>query len=97
MRRTAAGFAVAVLVAAATASTHGQASHESMQGDIRNFVDTMTIAGVAEVKLGNLAAQRASSPDVKAFGQMMVSDGRDGPGEVSRYCARFAQACDAGS
>ena len=30
--------------------------------------------GVAEVQLGQLAAQRASNPDVKAFGQHMVDD-----------------------
>ncbi len=30
--------------------------------------------GLAEVKLGRLAAEKGSSPDVKAFGQQMVDD-----------------------
>ncbi len=30
--------------------------------------------GMAEVKMGQLAADKASSPDVKAFGQQMVDD-----------------------
>jgi putative membrane protein len=30
--------------------------------------------GLAEVKLGQLAAEKASNPDVKAFGQKMVDD-----------------------
>jgi putative membrane protein len=30
--------------------------------------------GLAEVKLGQLAAEKASSPDVKAFGQQMIDD-----------------------
>jgi putative membrane protein len=46
---------------------HGsQASHE--------FIDHLTIAGMAEVQLGKLAQERASNPEVKAFGQMMVTD-----------------------
>jgi hypothetical protein len=34
----------------------------------------MAVAGMAEVQLGKMAEERASSADVKAFGQMMVKD-----------------------
>jgi putative membrane protein len=37
--------------------------------------------GLMEVKLGELAQQNASSPRVKAFGQMMVQDHSDSVGE----------------
>jgi putative membrane protein len=44
------------------------------RGNTRDFISAMTIAGLAEIQLGNLAITRASHPDVKAFGQMMVKD-----------------------
>ena len=42
--------------------------------DSKAFVNDLTIAGLAEVQLGKLAAERGASPDVKSFGQMMVKD-----------------------
>jgi putative membrane protein len=38
------------------------------------FLRKAAEGGIAEVKLGQLAAQKGSSEDVKAFGQMMVED-----------------------
>src|SRR5258708_37098481 len=38
------------------------------------FLRKATEGGIAEVKLGQLAAQKGSSDDVKAFGQKMVED-----------------------
>lgn len=38
------------------------------------FVKTAMQGGMAEVKLGQMAAEKASSDDVKKFGQMMVDD-----------------------
>lgn len=90
MRR--AGFAAVALVAAATTiSVHSQAPtpNEAMQGDVRNFVDAMAIAGMAEVQLGNLAVQRASSADVKAFGQMMVRDHSRANDELKQVASRL--------
>jgi len=44
------------------------------RGDTRDFIDRMTIAGLTEVQLGNLAIERSRNADVKAFGLMMVKD-----------------------
>jgi putative membrane protein len=38
------------------------------------FLRKAAEGGIAEVELGKLAVQKASSPDVKAFGQKMVDD-----------------------
>jgi len=38
------------------------------------FITKAAEGGKAEVELGNLASSKASSPDVKSFGQMMVTD-----------------------
>ena len=38
------------------------------------FLRSAAEGGIAEVKLGQLAAQKGSSDDVKAFGQKMVDD-----------------------
>jgi putative membrane protein len=38
------------------------------------FVNKAAHGGLAEVKLGELAKEKASNPDVKAFGQQMIDD-----------------------
>ena len=39
-----------------------------------DFMNTAAQGGMEEVKLGELAASKAQSPEVKAFGQRMVTD-----------------------
>lgn len=75
-----------VLVAATAAgqstmdSTAKPASHEHMKsassaaGSDSHFVMDAAKGGLAEVEMGKLAAEKASSPDVKQFGQRMVDD-----------------------
>jgi putative membrane protein len=47
--------------------------------EVRDFVVAVASQGIAEIDLGRLAAQRASNPEVKRFGQDMVTDhGRSG-------------------
>lgn len=63
-------------------STYGNASN-SMSNSISNtvssdddsdFMKEAAVGGMAEVEMGKLAATKASSADVKKFGQMMVDD-----------------------
>ena len=42
--------------------------------DDKKFLKDAAQGGMAEVELGKLAAEKASSPDVKQFGQKMVDD-----------------------
>jgi putative membrane protein len=39
-----------------------------------SFVEEAATGGMSEVELGKLASTKAASPDVKKFGQMMVTD-----------------------
>jgi putative membrane protein len=59
---------------AAPASTAGQAGAEALGEPDTSFVPEAIQDGMAEVKLGQLAAEKAASPEVKQFGQKMVED-----------------------
>src|SRR5689334_10757965 len=52
---------------------HDSSSANRMGSDSA-FVTKAAVGGLAEVKLGQLATQKASSSDVKQFGQQMVDD-----------------------
>ena len=61
--------ALSVVAFAQDASQTGN----SMSGD-KMFVRKAAEGGLMEVQLGQLAAQKATNPDVKSFGQKMVDD-----------------------
>jgi len=42
--------------------------------DTQEFFEKAAVGGIAEVQQGKLAAEKASSPEVKQFGQRMVDD-----------------------
>jgi putative membrane protein len=53
--------------------THSMA-HSTLSAADHKFVMEAAVGGMEEVQLGQLAAQKASDPDVKNFGQHMVDD-----------------------
>jgi len=40
----------------------------------KQFVQTMMMANMAEIQLGQMGSEKATSPEVKSFAQMMVTD-----------------------
>jgi putative membrane protein len=54
--------------------TAGETDRSKASNGDADFVKDMSIAGMAEVELGKMAAERASNAEVKKFGQMMVRD-----------------------
>jgi putative membrane protein len=68
-------FAALALQAQNTSNTHmDNGAHKMMASADTMFATKAAQGGMAEVKLGQLAADKASDPDVKAFGQRMVDD-----------------------
>ena len=65
--------AAATNSAAATGSAMNSKASTISSGD-RKFMEKAAEGGMAEVKLGQLAAQKASADQVKQFGQRMVDD-----------------------
>jgi len=57
----------------ATAGTSGRADSHVSSAD-RDFVKDVSTMNAAEIDLSRLAAERAISPDVKSFAQMMIAD-----------------------
>jgi putative membrane protein len=47
---------------------------KAVQADASNFAVNAANGGMMEVELGKIAQEKASSPRVKAFGEMMVKD-----------------------
>jgi putative membrane protein len=96
---------VALAVAASSASIDAQDSRSqtgtatsqrpaaptphAARTDAQGFIDDMTIAGIAEVQLGQLATERAVNADVKAFGQMMVKDHTQANNELKQIASQM--------
>lgn len=64
-----------VLVAQDTSTPKlDQGARKMMRSQDTVFAMAAARGGMAEVEMGKLAAEKASSPDVKAFGQQMIDD-----------------------
>jgi len=57
-----------------TAKTTTTTTTTKLSGTDTSFIKSAAQGGMEEVELGKLAAQKASNPDVKNFGQHMVDD-----------------------
>ena len=71
---------------AASATTTGESGGtlSAMTPEDKEFVTKAGMAGLYEVQTGNLALQKASSADVKAFAQRMVTDHSNANAELTR-------------
>ena len=70
------------LTATTTGVTGGTSS--ALEPSDKAFVERAGGAGLAEVQIGTLALQKASSADVKAFAQRMVTDHSKGNEELQQ-------------
>ncbi len=70
----------------ATATTTGESGGTSsaLTAEDKEFVSKAGMGGLAEVQMGNLALSKASSADVKAFGQRMVTDHSNANAELAQ-------------
>jgi putative membrane protein len=66
----------------------GSADTHGATGEARHFAEQATYAGNAEVKLGQLATERAQTPAVKEFAQMMVRDHTKAGNELKQAVTR---------
>ena len=70
-----------------TASPMARANNAS---DDHAFVEKMAQANIAEVKLGQLAAERAANAQVKQFGRRMATDHEKANGELKQIASKMA-------
>jgi putative membrane protein len=100
-------IAVAVAVAlGCNVSPRDQASLETNQPEAtgtagmadtndREFVERMAGAGMTEVQLGTLAKERAESPEVRQFAEMMIRDHSAAAEKLEQVARRYAIAMPA--
>lgn len=69
--------------------TTGEQTAPSVSRGDRNFVADMLADGSAEVELGKLAEQKASSPQVKRFARMMVEDHTRAGDQLKQIAATY--------
>ena len=83
-----AGAATFGLLTLTAALAQDQGTANRMTTSDNTFATKAAQGGMAEVQLGNLAKDHASSPDVKQFGQKMVDDHTKANDELKSIAAR---------
>jgi putative membrane protein len=76
--------------AARDAGTAATLARASSADDDRAFVEKMGQVNTAEMKLGQLAAQRAANAEVKQFARRMVTDHEKANAELKQIAAKMA-------
>jgi len=71
----------------ASATTTGVAggTRSEMTNEDKEFVTMAGMGGLAEMQMANLALQKASSVDVKAFAQRMITDHSKSNAEIAEF------------
>ena len=69
------------------AKSEGPAAKPELASEDKEFMTKAAQGGMLEVALGQEVAKRASSPDVKAFGQRMVTDHGKANDELKQLAA----------
>ena len=71
----------------ASATTTGVAgcTRSEMTNEDKEFVTMAGMGGLAEMQMANLALQKASSADVKAFAQRMITDHSKSNAEIAEF------------
>ena len=85
-------FGQATATSSNNAGTSADTSKPAAAKSSKKMDDTFAMkaaqGGLAEVQLGQLAEQKASNPDVKAFGQKMVDDHQKANDELKQAAAK---------
>lgn len=71
--------------ASATTTGAGAGTLTVMSNEDKQFVIDAGMGGLAEVQMGNLALQKASNADVRAFAQRMVTDHSKANAELAQF------------
>jgi putative membrane protein len=77
-----------------TVGTSGTAN-QALSASDRSWIQDMLADGNAEIELGRLASERAASPDVKRFAQMMVADHTKAGNELKKIASTYDVRPDA--
>jgi putative membrane protein len=82
-------FAAAAIALSCGAAAADKKSDGKLSSSDRQFITTAAQDGMAEVELGKLAQEKASSADVKQFAQRMVDDHSKANSELESIASKL--------